>query len=339
MNYVKKVLVLKQIESGYSINDKHLSGICRIEIEQGVCEIYLTTINILPKENTTYKLVLIDEKRKPVFFDCGKRPCSHNFLMQNLPKIKDGFAVGICAINEEIPITIAFACDENFDLSLGQFKSLVADKCFAERKSIAKASEQTYFPKKTLQEQYDDEAVATANYYNFDEDLEKTLKSVKEKADEFTRLSNEHIDNNSQEKERACSSQNNFFQDEKNLCNGTKFTKEYPFFLTAKNDLENIFDKFEPYEKLSNLFPFSRFAKINYSKDRFYIVGVIKEDDAEKYICYGVPDKYSLSPPKQLKGFCTFIPLSIFDLTGDGFWMMFQDAVTGKCIKPNPPFD
>ena len=64
-------------------------------------------------------------------------------------------------------------------------------------------------------------------------------------------------------------------------------------------------------------------------------MGVIKEDNLPKYICYGVPGAYSETPPKELDGYCTFIPLSVFDIMGDGFWMMFQDAITGECIlKP-----
>ena len=73
--------------------------------------------------------------------------------------------------------------------------------------------------------------------------------------------------------------------------------------------------------------------KINYSQSGYYVVGVINENKTPKYICYGVPAVYSKTPPKELDGFCTFIPLSIFSLDGDGFWMMFQDAVTGECIK------
>ena len=47
-----------------------------------------------------------------------------------------------------------------------------------------------------------------------------------------------------------------------------------------------------------------------------------------------MPSVYSETPPKELDGYCSFIPLSVFDMKGDGFWMMFQDAVTGECIKP-----
>ena len=84
---------------------------------------------------------------------------------------------------------------------------------------------------------------------------------------------------------------------------------------------------------MENIFKDSRFAKIAYSENKYYVVGVIKENDMEKYICYGIPDKFSEHAPKELEGYCSFIPLSVFELDGNGYWMMFQDACTGECLK------
>jgi len=130
-------------------------------------------------------------------------------------------------------------------------------------------------------------------------------------------------------------------QDETNDCEcKNNSQRDCPaFYNTVKAELNNLFEKFQAEEDLQKIFNQSRWARINYSNEKYYVVGVIKENDVEKYICYGVPAKYSLTPPKELKGYCTFIPLSIFDLSGDGFWMMFQNAITGECIKPKPPFD
>ena len=38
-------------------------------------------------------------------------------------------------------------------------------------------------------------------------------------------------------------------------------------------------------------------------------------------------------PPEAFKGKCSFLPLSLFDPDGKGYWMMFQDAETGQCVK------
>ena len=110
-------------------------------------------------------------------------------------------------------------------------------------------------------------------------------------------------------------------------------TGKTPYYLSVKDELDRVFSGFSHELGLEKMFPDSVFVKVPYSKEKFYVVGLVKELGVEKYICYGVPEKYSPNPPEALKDCATFIPLSIFDLKGDGYWMMFQDAITGDCIK------
>ena len=70
-----------------------------------------------------------------------------------------------------------------------------------------------------------------------------------------------------------------------------------------------------------------------FSRNKYYTVGVICDEKKPKYICYGVPAESRGEPPDALKGYCSFLPLSVFDLSGKGYWMMFQDAETGECVK------
>ena len=74
---------------------------------------------------------------------------------------------------------------------------------------------------------------------------------------------------------------------------------------------------------------------MNYAEGKYYTVGLIRLDGLPRYICYGVPGKYSLHPPNELAGYCSFLPLSLFDLKGDGYWMLYQDADTGDAVKMN----
>ena len=55
---------------------------------------------------------------------------------------------------------------------------------------------------------------------------------------------------------------------------------------------------------------------------------------APDYIAYGVPGKYGDIPPA-LEG-ADFVPLKADAPTGDGFWVLFQSAETGKEIPRNP---
>ena len=70
-----------------------------------------------------------------------------------------------------------------------------------------------------------------------------------------------------------------------------------------------------------------------YDKDRFYVVGVIKNKGVAKYVCYGVPDTNDKNPPQELQGYCSFVKTSKNQHDSHGYWIMFQDAQNGKCIK------
>ena len=363
MSFYKKVLALKQIEYGFSLSNKPIGVICRIEIENGVAELSLTCVNVCPKEGVSYKFMIVDDCDIAHSFDCGKQPSTLKFSFSTFPSVKGDISAGLYAVSGDIPITISFSCEDNSKCNVYEFKRIVAEKCLQERRTqsdkikpvpVSEPKPQNppitepnddqkvnVLPKntKTVTEIYDDEAVATANYYEFESQIDERLSLVKELDDERIRLSNVTAVDTSQKETQEWFKKDNFSQNETNASVGEEYSKSRPYYQTVKNDLESVFEKFPEEKGLKNLFPQSKWAKIHYSKNNFYVVGVIKENRKEKYICYGVPDKYSPTPPKELKGYCTFIPLSVFDLSGDGYWMMFQDAVTGDCVKPKPPFD
>ena len=103
------------------------------------------------------------------------------------------------------------------------------------------------------------------------------------------------------------------------------------YYDKVKSELEKVFLENPAEEILTKNVPDSRWAKVRYGEEKYYAVGVIGSGGAPAYICYGVPGKYQADPPKELKGYCSYLPLSLFDLTGEGYWMMYQDAETGEC--------
>ncbi len=351
MSFYKKILVLKQIETGFSAVSLPVSVMCRIELEDENATLHLTAVNILPIENTVYKFMLVDANGFCYTFDCGKRPSVNSFIFDSIPAVKRGVSVGLYAVNG-VPITFAFASEDDSSCSLSDFRSLVAQKCLEERSLTLKEqpavkeppkidTEKIGFPSQkndTVKTFYDDEAVATTNFYEFDQQPLNPFE-LKETDNDALRIPNVQTADNGKEETEIIRSTTDFFENETNADYGEEFSKESPYYQSVANNLQEIFDKYPNDDRLNGLFPKSRWVKINYSADKYYIVGVIKENSKEKYICYGVPAVYSKTPPKELKGYCTFIPLSIFDLSGEGFWMMFQDAETGECIKPKPPFN
>ena len=342
MDYLKKVAVLNQVIEGFSLTSKRLSAICRIEIENCVGDVFLSAVNFISAPNGEYKLFITDSKRKVFSFNMQKRPQTERWTLERLPDIEKGFSAGIFYFENDLPLLIAFHGNKESIADIPLFKKTVYAH-IEKQKSMAKPELiVTHTPSSEqlnchidAPEQYNDEAVATENYYLKDDDFRDKLKIFEVIDNENVRTQNE-LSSCAGEKEKEEVKDCRFhLQNETSFSEREEFSKDHPYYETARQELEEVLLKFPSEENLERNLPESRFVKINYSQDKYYVVGVVKEDGKEKYVCYGIPAKYSTEPPKELKGFCSFIPLSIFDLNGDGYWMMFQDAISGECVKKN----
>ncbi len=356
MEFIKQILVLKEIECGFSSPGKKLSGISRVEIENGVATFYLSLINVKAADCGEYVAFVLDGGGKLFSFPLGKRPVSFTENFRVTPSVKNGFSSGICYVEKGIPLLIAYARSESVLTDAADFRKKITDKYIEKHREEDLAPDNPYAPipptlppmpplgpipgidepeeeprDKTMRESYDDEAVATENYYEKDESYEE--REFLRRFSEDVRTENEMPFSGEQGKTEKGESGACGFQNETGDDSGKEYSEGNTYFESVRNEIEDMFNKFPPEERLAVSLTDSKWIRINYSDNKYYVVGIIREDGKEKYICYGVPAKYSTSPPKELKGFCTFIPLSVFDLKGDGYWMMFQDAVTGDCVK------
>lgn len=109
---------------------------------------------------------------------------------------------------------------------------------------------------------------------------------------------------------------------------------EDSFVGKLKPQIDKLFEK-NPIEKnLEEMIPNSKFVKIEYEDDGdFYVFGLLYENNRIKYVCYGVPAVYEESPPNELSGYPTFLPLNKDDEKGFGYWLTYQDAETGEPVK------
>lgn len=202
-------------------------------------------------------------------------------------------------------------------------------------------------PRKEADGRYDDELIAAENYYAFaDADLSSLRirpsagradaeePPVKAEAGEGGEGGNgpsfppnaEGVADGYGESERAA---------ERASSEPKKPPAKQPprYYAKVQGDLRALFEQYPPEEELAACIPYSRWAKIAFARGKHYAVGVISDEGRPQYICYGVPAERLSEPPKALRGFCSFMPLSVFDLHGKGYWMMFQDADTGECIQ------
>ncbi|MCL2770777.1 MAG: hypothetical protein FWD89_00490 [Firmicutes bacterium] len=101
-----------------------------------------------------------------------------------------------------------------------------------------------------------------------------------------------------------------------------------PFFNLVEEEIEEMFLTYPKETMLENSIPNSRFCRVSYGRENmFYALGIIYEDLVPEYICYAVPAKSEGEKPKEFAKFCQWLPTKV-----GGFFMMFQDAKSGKSI-------
>ena len=326
MQYQKKVLLLKCVDNTF-INKRSLSALARIEIENGVAEFHLSVINLPDLIPTTFYALVIDQNKKIFEFDLGARPTSFISLFNCVPCIEKNFAVGLYLVKDNLPQTLAFASESDDFFCLSDFKKTVAEKCLVKFKESVKQLETLSIPR-----EYNDEAVATENYYEIDKEIKEKLCSIKENQNEDLWIKDELLNCQSQEKAKEKFDFPDCTKNETSACLCQETQRIDCFFDQVKTELEDLFLRFPSEDSLEKCFNDSRWVKIQYSENKYYVVGLIKENGKEKYVCYGVPANYSKNPPKELAGYCSFIPKSIFAPFGEGYWIMFQDANNGTCV-------
>lgn len=104
------------------------------------------------------------------------------------------------------------------------------------------------------------------------------------------------------------------------------------FFDKISNQVDMMFEQNEPENILENIIPNSKFCKVS-NGENFYVFGVINENGSPKCLCYGIPSEYSSVPPDEVDGYCQWLPLDINNYKGKGYWMTYQDAITGENIS------
>ncbi len=175
---------------------------------------------------------------------------------------------------------------------------------------------------------YDDEAIATENYFEYEKngnnrliggDIEYDGESIHTENDVF----GEKVFQKAKEKSEESVAFEN--EDEPHKKNSTYYEK-------IRGELDKLFKDHPTENDLTKTVPDSKWVKISYGDDRYYAVGIIFKDKIPKYICYGVPGSFGVKP-SEIKNYCSFIPSSVFKPKAKGYWVIFQRAKDGKTIN------
>ena len=308
----KTVALIKQINGGFSTVE--IRGVARLFEKFGKAVLSLSLVNLEGLKNGNYHLVF------------GK----NEFLLENL----DG---GEFLLNEVggNDLYLVATGEERVLVAHGSFSSNIkskeeilqdAEKLF--KKDNGEVEKEDIFQA----QEYDDEAVATVNYYEFDQDKgienydgEGTENCQSAKGDEpFKRGEDLEEKKNVNGKTDAYE---NGYSNEKQAENrpiGSYYSK-------IKEEIDKIFKDYPEEKGLAYMVSESRWAKVG-KGEKSYVVGLIFENSEPRYVCYGLAGSY-YQKPTAIKGYCSFIPISPFDLKGEGYWVMYQDAFDGKRVE------
>lgn len=84
--------------------------------------------------------------------------------------------------------------------------------------------------------------------------------------------------------------------------------------------------------ELEAMLPLSKWVKIRYNEEDFYSFGLLLSGDAPTHLMYAIKSDYNTKPPKEIEGIVDFLPKSFSSLTGEGWWIIYQDIISGKPV-------
>lgn len=111
---------------------------------------------------------------------------------------------------------------------------------------------------------------------------------------------------------------------------GFAFNKGENFYINIRGKLEEIMTINPECKELERLIPDSKWVKVYYDEDEYYVVGILTEEGAVKYLAYGVPGVEGIRPPKEAEELCDFLAS---DGEEEGYWIMLQKADNGELVK------
>lgn len=335
--YTKKIAVIKQVKNGFSADGGALSGLVKAETYAGFLKVEASLINFAPLSEGRYVLGITDGL-KTVIFESNYHECECDF------NLSCGFAFLVCFCNGGCAPIASAACGQ-MACALPDLKEEMAKSESAKDKPEAKQTKPTEEKKITGVAAYDDEAIAEENYYEYNAD-ENGGTVRKDKAQEKVGSrggeDEEAVSAVKVQKERLSGSNKNSGgsgtrsnKKPRSTSGGGRSDKaDKPklaggdFYERMRPDIEKIFSAYPKEPDLEKAMEGSRWAKISYGENKYYVFGVLSVEGVPRYVCYGVPSLNSENPPKSLENSASYMPVE-----NGGYWIMYQDANTGVSVK------
>ncbi len=358
MNYVKKMCILRQIKQGFSGDGKTLSGLIKIEQYGKNLAVEVSIINFAPLVLGEYYCLLSDGRGKTEMLSLRGKSI---FNILSDIDISGGFCGIICYVKTEV-VPIAYGINGNGSYDWRAILNKTLPPVFPKKRreksgtEIAHAaipvpdlqpvSNQNEAPTYEVKEEappakaketpltppppessptpYDDEAVATKNY--FEEEKNERVQPAQANENAHSQSATEK-----QDAQTGVDSTENVHASD--VLHPFK-TDPDGYYLSVKRELDELFSSYPQDKTLCGAFRRSEWVRLRGSaKSPQYLVGAVYEEGRARYICYALAAENGATPPEEIKSVCAFVPVSPL-VDADGFFVIFQSAATGECMKP-----
>ncbi len=105
------------------------------------------------------------------------------------------------------------------------------------------------------------------------------------------------------------------------------------FYDEIRPKMQKLFASAQRMTVLENKMPDTKWVKVPYEKNGYYVVGII--GSRPDYVAYGLPGKNAALPPEELGEGARWWAFDPEEEDGDGVWLLYQDARTGDSVR-NP---
>lgn len=105
------------------------------------------------------------------------------------------------------------------------------------------------------------------------------------------------------------------------------------FFRAVKPQLDEMFVRYPAESRLNAIVPNSKWVRVDLEDGDYYVLGLLFDLSEPTFICYGIPGTGTTPPPSEISDVCVWLPLDNSLPQGAGFWVIYQSATNGKCIK------
>jgi len=147
-------------------------------------------------------------------------------------------------------------------------------------------------------------------------EIENSIKNYDEEDEEIETIIDEALNNDVDEEDNKETSNN-----------------KTDFLSSIEGQIDELLNNYEEEKALEEMIENSKFVKVNSEGENFYIFGVIYENNQIRYIVYGIPGEFSVKPEDEYKSYYQWLPLNPDNPEGYGYYLMYQDAITGDQIE------